>query len=437
MPRSDKHDVVSMFEEALGDDPTRFRTLPGVTANWPPQKLVRLWQLAEDGKTQDEIAPEFGVDRSTISRKLGSMDWDNFIAEVRRLCEMSREEFLDYAADKQRVQYGEKRCASAQLKQINILASLKNFEERLVREAAKAPRIVLPDVTVNRGLRSGGHSTPEEMVLLLSDAHVGLGVTKAETGGLGEYNTDMFLRRAANLRKGLIEIYGLHSKLYRLPKLHIMCLGDMVQGGNLNGEWGPANIILPLDQQVVIAANAVSELMLAWEPLFDQITFTGVVGNHGRGGASKNSDKVSANWDNMVYAIIEARLAEQKKMKVVRSHSWWAQKNVNGTEILIVHGDHTSSNASALKGEEAKYQSLVTDVTGKWFNVMCVGHFHNHQEMETPKGMMLVNGSFIGGDVHSAQHLKTRSRPTQTLFGVHPERGLTWKYRLDMDLRRD
>jgi hypothetical protein len=414
-------------------DPSRYKSLPGVTPNWSAEKLLKLHDLSEVKEaTQEEIAAEFSLDRSTISRKCASMNWKEFMDELATIADMSREEYIDYAAEKTRGDLSDKKATSSQKKQITVLAGLKNIEERLVNEAAKAPPLVLPRFTVNKGAQG----TPEEMVLILSDAHVGLEFTKRETGGLGEYNPSMFLSRIDNLRRGLIEIYNLHSKLYPIPKLHILCLGDMVQGGNLNGEWGPANICLPLDKQTVMAANAISELLLTWEPLFGEITFTGVVGNHGRGGATKNSDKISANWDNMVYAIIEARLAEHKKIKVERSESWWSQKNVNGTELLLVHGDYIQSNIASLKNEELKYQALATSITDKWFNIMCVGHFHTHHEVETPKGMLLVNGSFVGGDIHSLQHMRTMSRPTQTLFGVHPQRGLTWKYRLDMDLPR-
>jgi DNA-binding XRE family transcriptional regulator len=423
---------VQKFAEAYKLDSARFKNLPGVTSNWSPEKLVKLYEMMQiDGLTQEEAAEELGVDRSTISRKDNGMNWNLFKEEVSKLSSMSKPEYIDYAAETVRGKQAEKKAAAGQNKQINVMAAIKNLEERLVNEAAKAPKMVLPQFTISRGSKG---ATPEEMVLVMSDAHVGLAFTHAETGGLGEYNKEIFARRAENLRKAVYEIYKLHSNMYRMPKLHILCLGDMVQGGNLLGEWGPAYIELPLDKQTVMAANAVSEMILSWEPLFDKISFTGVVGNHGRGGATKNSDKVSANWDNMVYALLEARLAEHKKIAVERSDSWWAQKDVLGTEILMVHGDYIQGNVTSLKNEEAKYQNL--RLGGKPFNIMCIGHFHTHHEIETPQGAIMVNGSFVGGDVHSLQHMRTKSRPTQNLFGVHPQRGVTWKYRLDMDFER-
>jgi hypothetical protein len=51
-------------------------------------------------------------------------------------------------------------------------------------------------------------------------------------------------------------------------------------------------------------------------------------------------------------------------------------------------------------------------------------------------GRIMVNGSFVGGDMHSMQHLRSNSRPTQTIFGIHPDHGVTWHYPLDLDRTR-
>lgn len=432
-PKSDgEREIVTMFRKMYEIDPIRFKELPGVTTNWSPDKLMTLWSMLQDEKTQDEIAEEFDVDRSTISRKDNSMIWHRFIDKVQKLCKMSQEECVDEAAVGAKEKMITHIANNQRRKVINTVAMMQHIEEKLVKVAARTPKLSLPEFH----FKNKPSGTPEEMVLVLSDAHVGQKFTLADTGGLGEYNPDMFLARMHNLRKGLLEIYNLHSKLYQIPKLHILCLGDMVQGGNFNGEWGPAYTCLSVDEQVEMAANATAELILSWEPLFKEINFVGVVGNHGRGGVSKNSDKVSANWDNMVYAILDGRMREHKAVKVERTRSWWAQRNINGTEVLAVHGDYIGGNVTSLKAEEQRFQALVAPQTDKWFNILCLGHFHTHHEIETPKGMILVNGSFVGGDIHAMQHMRTKSAPTQTLFGVHPERGMTWKYHLNMDLDR-
>lgn len=54
-------------------------------------------------------------------------------------------------------------------------------------------------------------------------------------------------------------------------------------------------------------------------------------------------------------------------------------------------------------------------------------------ELETSRGRIIVNGSFVGGDIYTLQQLKVHSRSTQTMFGVHPDNQITWKYNLDLD----
>ena len=125
-------------------------------------------------------------------------------------------------------------------------------------------------------------------------------------------------------------------------------------------------------------------------------------------------------------------MKEFKNVYVDENNTWWRQIRINGTEFMIAHGDYIKGGVSGLIGEEQRLQSILPD-QGKPFNVLCLGHFHNHMEIETPRGKILVNGSFVGGDVHSLHQLKTKSRPTQTILGVHPVHGVTWKYTLDMD----
>ena len=79
-------------------------------------------------------------------------------------------------------------------------------------------------------LRKKTHNTPEDVVLLLSDFHIGHEHTLEETGGLSEYNINIFKRRMSNLKFAIRDIFELHAQLYKLPNLHIMVLGDVVAG---------------------------------------------------------------------------------------------------------------------------------------------------------------------------------------------------------------
>jgi hypothetical protein len=426
--------IAARFAKCYTEDPMRFNILPGRTTNWSPEKLVKLYQFATDpDATQQELAEALNIDRSGVSRKANSMNWTSFHATLNKLCNMSPEQALDFESDQKLVRDTENQKVKDRKTTVTKQAFLKNLEAKII-EATKHIQIRSTPVPVKN---SPKHiSSPEHVVLLLSDLHVGLEFSKAETGGINEYNLDIFQRRLKNLQRGIASIYDIHKQAYTLPEIHIFGLGDMVQGGNLNGEWGPAYVSVHVAKQAAIAAAAMAELVKFCAQLFNKVHFVGVIGNHGRGGVSKNSDAIGANWDNVSYIILKSLFEKDPRVKIdCDQDTWWACRNILGTEFVLEHGDHISGRSNALKANNQAIQDIVSKQTGKHFNVLCLGHYHSFQEMETTTGRILVNGSFVGSDMYSLQHMHSGGRPTQTIFGVHPEHGVTWKYNIDLEVK--
>lgn len=423
------------FEQEWVNDPLRFEQLPGTTKSWPANKLVtlfRMWHSNEGQTTHDEIASVLHIDRSTVSRKLKSMDWTSFVDSLSKLCGQTSAQSIRHAAEDRRLQLLANTAIKRRRSEIDTVAMIKNLEERMLTEVAARDRVKLPEIIKRQPKVTG---TPESCVLLLSDLHVGQEFSLADTGHLNEYNHTLFKERAANLRQSVIDIYKLHSQLRSLPELRIFSLGDIVQGGNMAGQWGCAyNGNIDVCEQANIAADVIFELVSAWSNYFGKIVLTGIVGNHGRAGVGKNTDKVSANWDNVCYNMLKAMFKNHKNVEIRSSQAWWARERVQNTEFMLVHGDYLKGSISSLHSEEQRLQSLIGG--GKQFNYLCMGHFHTYQEMETSSGGIIVNGSFVGGDIHSMHQLRCKSKPTQTLFGIHPERGKTWNYVLQLDKKR-
>lgn len=430
-------DLAEKFEQAHAEDPLRFKALPGVTTNWNPTKMVMLYEFAADpAAVQQDFADSISIDRSGVSRKVHSMDWPEFEETLKKLIEMSPEDAIKFEAKA----FEEKAVLKAAVKSRTKLISKEAFYSNLTKSLVAAQSVkVKPFAPAIIVKNPKNKRTDEHLVLLLSDMHVGQEFYLEETGGINEYNLDIFHKRAENLQKALIEILEIHSEAYKIPELHILALGDMVQGGNANGEWGPSsNSHMDVCTCAVTAAKTISNMIESWKVYFDKVTFTGVIGNHGRGGATKNSDPIGANWDNVCYANLAAYYKDDKKVDVDFSKTWWHQKNILGTEFLMVHGDYCSSSINSLLTLDQKIRGITTKVPGLApFNVLCVGHFHSHTQIETPMGRIMVNGSFPGADMHSMHHMRTGSRPAQTVFGVHPRRGITWQYWLDLESERE
>lgn len=79
-------------------------------------------------------------------------------------------------------------------------------------------------------LRTKSKYSDEELVLLLSDLQLGSKVDKNETGGLGEYNIEIFKHRLNTLINEVIEFTEKQKSSINIPKLHIAFLGDIVDG---------------------------------------------------------------------------------------------------------------------------------------------------------------------------------------------------------------
>lgn len=429
--------LAAKFRNVFKFDKLRFKALPGLTTNWGPEKLVMLYQFASDeGATQQEFADALGVDRSGISRKCNAMDWPLFEQTLEKLVDMTFEEAIKIEAKT----HQKKIEAKTEVKQRSILISRESFFADLGKQILLAHKTVevkpLPQTVLTRTPKN--QRTPEHIVLLLSDLHVGQEFNSDETGGINSYNEEIFRRRAINLQKALIDIFDIHSQAYRIPELHIFALGDMVQGGNLNGEWGAASTSnLHVAKQATIAAKTIASMINDWSRYFSKINFTGVIGNHGRAGVTKNSDKIGANWDNITYAQLAAQFDGNPKVNIHYSDTWWIQKEVLGTHFILVHGDYCNNNINSLITLDQKMRSITASVKDlPPFNILCLGHFHTNTSQETPMGRVIVNGSFPGADMHSLQHMRTGSQPTQRIFGVHPEVGITWEYWLNLEKTR-
>ena len=183
--------------------------------------------------------------------------------------------------------------------------------------------------------------------------------------------------------------------------------------------------------QMATACNSIIDMILEWAQYFPKINFYGVIGNHGRAGVNRNSDNLRANWDNGCYFALQKRFHDNKRVTIKMTDSWWQCVPVNGTQVLLLHGEQVSGKLHKLILEEQMLQSILPrDIR---YDVLCSGHVHNHAERETSRGRVIINGSFVGADVHGLSDLKVYSRPTQTLFGVHPTNKVTWKYCLDLD----
>lgn len=299
-----------------------------------------------------------------------------------------------------------------------------------VEALPKAPKIIYAKTNKPKTT-----NTPEDVGLMLSDTHIGQDISLEETGGLSEYNMSIFKKRVNTLKMATADIVELHSHLYKLPNMHIFCLGDIVAGMNDVGAWNPTYINMSIYDQFAEGSEALADMINYWLGLFENIKFYGVAGNHGRC-ASKGTEKEYVNWDFMVYNFLKARFANNDRVEFIIPKTWWILQEIRNHKFLIVHGDDMKSGASPAKSL-MDYESKMIGILKQVPDYTLAGHYHSASEMSTNHGRIFLNGSFIGGDIYSLKSLQKTSRPEQKIFGIHDRRGVTWSYNLDLSIDRE
>lgn len=386
---------------------------------WSQDEMRALYEARLERLPYRLIAVKLGRSEKSCECKYRETDWLNSgVADTQveddYFCKVS--EFT-----KQQVNYVDKRHNMFRMRADVIADSLERAIEQL-------PKVTKP---IYKPTKLQKQHSPQDVGLMLSDLHVGQEHTLAETGGISEYNLDIFLKRLENLKRGIVEITERHRVDTIIENLHIFCLGDLVAGLNAAGGWSHLYINSPMYKQMAVASDAIAGLIYYLTPLYQNIYFYGIGGNHGRA-APLGEQKDVDNWDTVAYRFIQKSLSNNDRVHIKIPETWWTMETIRNHKYLLVHGDYTKG--TALKGLET-YGNKMIGVIGQ-FDYLLAGHFHNTAELTTNGFKIKLNGSFVGSDVYSLRNVHAFSKPEQKIFGIHDYQGVTWNYDLNLDVPR-
>ncbi len=150
--------------------------------------------------------------------------------------------------------------------------------------------------------------------------------------------------------------------------------------------------------------------------------------------APSGIEKEYVNWDLICYKFLQARFKDNPRIKFDVPLSWWIMTTIKDQKFLMVHGDSIRgiNPIKKLVDLEAKMSGILNDMP----DYTLAAHFHCPAEQTTNRGRVLINGSFLGGDVFSLKQLHKGCKPEQKVFGIHYKKGITWTYNLDLSLTR-
>lgn len=294
----------------------------------------------------------------------------------------------------------------------------------------RAPKLAAPGVPTFSPRNPGKH---ESAVALLSDAHIGEVVDSAETGGLNAYDFDLFSSRFQYYVDGIGGICFGKLTGYDFPELVVIGLGDMVSGVIHDElvETSDGTLIDWLIDGSWVLAQGIRQLAAE----FPSVRVEWHFGNHGRVTQKVRYKRRWVNYDYLLGHMIARELADIGNVTFTNHKSFWSVVDVQGHGLLNLHGDNIKGWAGlpsyGINRAVANLEALLAQQR-RGFDLVNLGHFHQTGLIERIGCDVVLNGSIIGGNEYSYGALFAGAKPRQVIYGVHPERGRTWQFALDL-----
>lgn len=280
----------------------------------------------------------------------------------------------------------------------------------------------LPEVKLFVPKFSKTEGDEEVALLLCSDGHAGK-ITNS-------FDKMIYKERMEEVFQSTMKLINLHRHMYPIRKLVIANLGDNIQGENPfqgskigNTECGAR------DQVKYIAAPAWNDSIGSFKQQFDEVVVECVPGNHGK-------DKLApetSSYDLLLYDILQAGIGREKGITINCHDQWYSMFSIYGFRFLMFHGDGIPCQSGIpFFAIDKALKSWYMQFHG--FNYALSGHFHKSYHNEVGSGLEhFMNGTLVSDDDWVLKTLKISSQPSQTLLGIHPKYGVTWRYSLVVD----
>lgn len=255
-----------------------------------------------------------------------------------------------------------------------------------------------------------------ESLVLFSDWHKGLFANNY----WNHFDNNEFIRRVKRLTQKTIE----YSKLHGVQTLHTFLLGDLVNG--YLHVTSRINATEDVVTQTKSVAETLAEVLCKFANEFEQIKVYHTRGNHDRLTPNKSDEIAKESLSDLVLWYLQARLEHITNIQFVTNtyDDEIIDADVCGQKIFAVHGHRDRPN------EVIKNLSLMTKVVP---DMVCMGHYHHHEEDEQHGIELVINNSLSGVDCYAKEIRKT-GKPAQKLliFDHHEKRLATYNIRLDI-----
>lgn len=272
-----------------------------------------------------------------------------------------------------------------------------------------------------RAVASSPSGRSETPVLFTSDFQVGEVIREEDTRGYNAFNLDIFRKRYRRLIEATIGIVKRHHG----DADHIVYLrgGDSISG-SIHPELADTDEVAPPMQCVALLQEEIAGIKSLAEA-FGRVTVVSIPGNHDRIGIKPRAKTYSDHsYETLIQFALEAAFKNDDRVTFITDKSGDVLFKVHATSFLLTHGDRIGSNASGPNGIINGAKKVHAAYAREGFNVDYVlgGHFHTPVFTDG----VLFNGCLPGYSEYARTRMRVApSPPSQTLFFVHEDHGIT------------
>lgn len=275
-----------------------------------------------------------------------------------------------------------------------------------------------------------------------SDWHWGEVVNAVEVGGVNTFNRAVGKARVRELVEKTIDLCKNHMVRPDYPGI-VVCLGGDFLSGNIHEELRETNEGYVMQCFVEVQEVLEAALRLLADE-FGKVFVPCVVGNHGRNTIKPRAKgRVFENYEWNLYCQLERTFRGDKRFLFQVPGETDAYFTVAGHRFLLTHGDCLGvKGGDGIIGAIGPIARGAVKVgrseaqIGRDFDTLLMGHWHTY----IPRGdasPVIVNGSLKGYDEYARLLLRVPfSLPTQALWFVHPERGITAQWGIKLEKAR-
>lgn len=268
--------------------------------------------------------------------------------------------------------------------------------------------------------------------LHISDGHVDQLIPYEIVQGLERYDFLAACHRAAKIVDTVRDHITVNlARTYAIEDIYVFVGGDMSSGGihglTKHTEWRNAC------KGAIAAGELIAYILSDIASFMRNVYVVWVSGNHGRFGKRKDYYGAQENWDYISAIHAATRLQEyvnDGRIQFMVPNAWTAGVRVYDWNFSLNHGDDVKSwNSIPFYGIERRTRRLTALGALKNLvpNYHLLGHYHTRYEQQITTGEVMLNGSWPATDPYALESKAAFSRPMQNFFGVHPEKGISWR----------